>query len=186
MSLPRITGSFLKQLRKNSGLTQEELSVRVGVTQGYIAQIERERADPKLSLVNKILDALEGVGDISAAKDVMTSEVLVGRSDQVTEELTELMLKQGYSQVPIVNAEGIMVGALVESDLLVRIMKEGQAVKTKRVSEVMSPPLPSFHERASIEMIEQVLEKVPAVVITDDRSRLVGLITRSDLLELLP
>ncbi|MFW9992098.1 MAG: CBS domain-containing protein [Candidatus Odinarchaeota archaeon] len=174
---------MLKQLRKNSGLTQAQLAEKIHITQGYIAQIESGKADPKLSVVNRILDALSGKEQSVTAKDIMTSELVTGSPTQVTEELTGQMLKAGFSQIPIVNKQGHCIGTMIESDLLVKLMKEGPTIRWSPVKDVMSSPLPTFHEDTPVDIIEQILERIPAVLITDNRGKVTGIITRSDVLE---
>jgi predicted transcriptional regulator len=189
MSIPQIDGTLLKQLRKNRGLTQLGLAKKVGVTQGYIAQIEKEKADPKLSLVNKILETLLKDGDKAvSAKDIMTrkGDMLFGEPNQITMDLTEKMLTKGYSQVPILNKQKYCIGTLIESDLLVKTMKRGPSLKSEPIKNVMAPPLPSFHENTSIDLIEKILEDIPAILITGDKGKITGIITRSDILKEFP
>jgi predicted transcriptional regulator len=50
----------------------------------------------------------------------------------------------------------------------------------------MAPPLPSFHENTSIDLIEKILEDIPAILITGDKGKITGIITRSDILKEFP
>ncbi len=183
MPIPRITSNLLKQLRKNSGITQASLAEKAGITQGYIAQIEKGNADPKLSVINKILDVLGEREQAVSAKDIMTTNILCGTPNQITEELTHKMLEAGYSQVPIINSQGYCVGTLIEDDLLRKIMKKGPTLRWASVKEIMAPPLPTFHETTPRDIIEQVLERIPAVLVLNDKGKVVGIITRSNILD---
>ena len=53
-----INGSALKRLRIEAGLTQRQLAEMVDVSQAHIAKIEKEKVDPRLSTVNRILRVL--------------------------------------------------------------------------------------------------------------------------------
>lgn len=48
---------------------------------------------------------------------------------------------------------------------------------------VMDLPLPSFNKNTSIDLIEKILQDILAILNTGDKGKLVGIITRSDILE---
>ena len=55
-------GFMLHQIRTEAGLTQAELAVRVGVTQGYIARLETaDSANYEINTLKKIAAALHRV-----------------------------------------------------------------------------------------------------------------------------
>jgi len=51
-------GSRIKQARENAGMTQKELSNLVGTTQAALCRIEKDRHNPSLPNLVKILGAL--------------------------------------------------------------------------------------------------------------------------------
>jgi HTH-type transcriptional regulator / antitoxin HipB len=48
-------GVMLHELRKEKGLTQEELAVRCGTTKNYISRIENDASDIRLSTLMRIV-----------------------------------------------------------------------------------------------------------------------------------
>lgn len=74
-------GNRIRELRKSESLTMQELADKVGVTQGYISQIERGLIDPSLSVVRKISEVLE-VPIISLFADDNDGQVVVIPSDK--------------------------------------------------------------------------------------------------------
>lgn len=54
-----IFGEKIKALRREKGLSQRQLGVKMGVTQQTIAQYEKTTEQPKLSTIRKIASALE-------------------------------------------------------------------------------------------------------------------------------
>ena len=52
-------GKNLKVLRKNKGCTQQELAVLTGIKIAHISKLENDEGDPKLSTIQKLIDALE-------------------------------------------------------------------------------------------------------------------------------
>ena len=52
-------GEFIKELREQRGMTQEELALRVGVSRQTIMSIERGATNPSVLLAYKIAMALQ-------------------------------------------------------------------------------------------------------------------------------
>ncbi len=53
-------GVILQELRKERGLTQEELAIKCGTTKNYISRIENNASDIRLSTLMRIIQ--EGLG----------------------------------------------------------------------------------------------------------------------------
>ncbi len=49
----------LRILRKQKGLSQEELAFQAGINRNYVGQIEREEKSPTVDMLEKIAIALE-------------------------------------------------------------------------------------------------------------------------------
>ena len=47
---------MLHEARKNQGLTQEELALKVGTTKSYISKIENDVKEVRLSTLKKIVE----------------------------------------------------------------------------------------------------------------------------------
>jgi transcriptional regulator with XRE-family HTH domain len=56
--MPNRLAMRLKQLRARKKMTQQALAMKAGVSLGYIARLETERHDPKLSSLRKLAKAL--------------------------------------------------------------------------------------------------------------------------------
>jgi transcriptional regulator with XRE-family HTH domain len=54
---PRV-GARVRSLRRERGLTIEQLAAATGLTKGFISQLERDRTAPSLSSIARICDAL--------------------------------------------------------------------------------------------------------------------------------
>ena len=52
-------GENLRRLRHDKGWTQDQLAQRTGLRGGHIYKMEKDRSDPKLSTINKLMNALE-------------------------------------------------------------------------------------------------------------------------------
>ena len=59
MKLRAIVARNLRILRKQKGLSQEELADSAGINRNYVGQIEREEKSPTVDILEKLAIALE-------------------------------------------------------------------------------------------------------------------------------
>jgi len=174
-----IKGSTLKRLRLEAGLTQRQLAELVDISQAHIAKIEKEKVDPRLSTVNKILQVLtEREG--KKCGEIMTRHVISIKPADKVSQASQLMMKHAISQLPVLEG-GKIVGTVTE-DSIVRNLST--ALADERIERIMQAPLPSVPEDTSVDMIQPLLQDHPAVLIVR-RGEIVGIIARSDLLKVI-
>jgi CBS domain-containing protein len=111
-------------------------------------------------------------------KEIMTTPVVVAAPDTPTVDLARLLSSHRISGVPVTDRDGAVLGLVSEYDLLV---KQGATA-----SEVMSPTVISVTEDTDVEdvralLVDMRIRRVPVLA----RQRLVGIVSRSDLVELL-
>ena len=58
MKLRQIVARNLRILRKQKGLSQEELAFQAGINRNYVGQIEREEKSPTVDMIEKLAGAL--------------------------------------------------------------------------------------------------------------------------------
>jgi transcriptional regulator with XRE-family HTH domain len=58
MKLRQIVARNLRILRKQKGLSQEELAFQAGINRNYVGQIEREEKSPTVDMIEKLSGAL--------------------------------------------------------------------------------------------------------------------------------
>jgi len=68
MRLRRLVAKNLRRLRKEGGLSQEELADRAGLNRNYIGMIEREENAPTVDALEQISEAL-GIDPILLFQD---------------------------------------------------------------------------------------------------------------------
>jgi transcriptional regulator with XRE-family HTH domain len=58
MRLRQVVARNLRVLRKQKGLSQEELAFHAGINRNYVGQIEREEKSPTVDMIEKLAGAL--------------------------------------------------------------------------------------------------------------------------------
>jgi CBS domain-containing protein/PII-like signaling protein len=135
--------------------------------------------------------------------DFMRSDVLTARPETPITDIVSLLLKRGYHSLPVVEADGHLVGLVTDGDLLRRaglqarldlqpelsITQFHQQLETllsrnERALDIMTHPVVTVRHTDSLRqaverMAEPGLKRLPVV---DEQGRLVGLISRIDVL----
>jgi CBS domain-containing protein len=112
-------------------------------------------------------------------KDVMTSPVVAVRSDASYREMASLLRTHRVSGLPVVDADGIVVGVVSETDLLTRRVATGRTA-----ADLMTRPAVTTSPDELVSTVARLMSrrKLRRVPVVDGRGRLVGIICRSDVL----
>jgi CBS domain-containing protein len=118
------------------------------------------------------------------AKQIMTSKIVTIHPSATIAEAIELMLDRRVSGLPVVDEQGFLVGVITEFALLA--MAYDQHVTNQTVAEHMTRSVISVEvddsvSRMADQFIVHRVRRLPVV----DRGRLVGLISRVDVLRAL-
>jgi cystathionine beta-synthase len=106
--------------------------------------------------------------------------VWVGPDDQVAEAL-QLMNTHGLSQLPVL-ADGNSVGSIREGRVMAQLLNNRDLLQSP-LSEVMDAPFPVVNESVEIERATKYLKHSPAILI-EEYGRIVGIVTRYDVLDI--
>jgi predicted transcriptional regulator len=179
--------SRLVQLRLEARLTQAELANAVGVSQAYIARIERGTLDPKLSIVSRITDHLtsqiarrryQGRFHDMTCSEVMTPNPKTIDARDPASRAVDIMLEHSYSQIPVLRGN-IIVGLLTEYDIIRDLHHDLSQLSVQAVLSPESPPVVS--ETTRVTDVVPLFETHQAILV-QTQGRLSGIITRADLL----
>ena len=168
----------VKKIRKKLGLTQTELANRSGVSQSLIAKIESGRIDPTYTKTKKIFAALSDLEQKEEikAEQIMTDKIVSVNSHEPIKDVIVKMKKFQISQLPVIDGNHL-VGFVSESTVLDALLNS----KGKQVKEVMQESPPIVSKQTSIQVVSNLLKHFPMMLVSDE-GKLVGVITKSDLI----
>lgn len=117
------------------------------------------------------------------ARELMTRNVRTARLDSPVRDVAQIMKDEDCGAVPVVNAQGALVGIVTDRDLVVRGFTGSKTPDQLRVSDVMTDdveavmPEESIHDVIAL-MGRKQIRRIP-VVERDDR--IVGIISMGDI-----
>src|SRR3954447_2096274 len=144
--------------------------------------------------------------------DIMTHDDITVDPDSSVADAAQRMLEHRISGLPVVDGAGRVVGVISEGDLLHRAetgterrrgagaswwlrLVSGPAAEAgdylkahgRAVRDVMSQPVVSIDENATLDEVVRVLEnrRIKRVPVLRDGTRLVGIVSRANLLQAL-
>ena len=126
-------------------------------------------------------------------KDVMTTDVAAVRSDASYREMSALLRSRRVSGLPVVDAEGIVVGVVSETDLLTRALERqpGQWPHRKHATtaeltarDLMTHPAVTTSPDEPVASVARLMSarKLRRLPVVDAQGHLAGIVTRSDVL----
>jgi CBS domain-containing protein len=142
------------------------------------------------------------------AGDIMTRSVVSVAPQTTIAEAAQLMLQHRVSGLPVVDAQGVVIGIVTEGDLLRRaeigterrrprwielLLGPGRLARdyvdahARRVSEIMSAEVVSASPPEPVSDVVRAMEKhrIKRLPVVDATGRLVGIISRADLMHAL-
>lgn len=111
-------------------------------------------------------------------KRIMTAPVVTVFEDAPIAEMAALLRTHRISAVPVLDAEGAVVGLVSEYDLLAR---EGTTARQVMTSQVITVSEETDVEEVRHLLVERGIRRVPVLA----GQRLVGIVSRSDVVALL-
>lgn len=138
----------------------------------------------------------------SCVKDVMTRSVVAVRENAGYKDIVTVMRRRGVSAFPVLDSAGQVVGVVSEADLLFKELgpepsagparsllatgRRGERAKAAGVTagELMSQPAVTIGPDASVAEAAGMMyaRRVKRLPVVDDTGRLVGIVSRVDLL----
>lgn len=124
------TGTKIKEIRKQKGLTQKQLGDLCGMADSAIRRYENGNANPKIETLQKIADALEIPTDYLLDYDIIIENKVLSMDDQIKHQTKRL---SRYHNALNPNEEGLVAKFR-------KLNKIGQSEADKRVEELTEIP----------------------------------------------
>lgn len=126
------------------------------------------------------------------AQDIMRQPVYTVRTDEALGHVAQLMVERKLTRLPVVDAEGRLVGMVSRLDILRAVAGNGAGEAERApqlpkqgqtLGEIMTPVVPSVHIYDDlVDVLQQMLKSaVRYVVVLDEQGRAAGIITEGDL-----
>jgi CBS domain-containing protein len=135
-------------------------------------------------------------------KDVMTTDVVSVHEDAGFKELADLLVGRGVSAVPVINDRDYVVGVVSEADLLHKMEFSGESVAARLferrrqraarskaggddAGSIMTAPAVTTYADTKVVDAARIMEarQVKRLPVVDGEGRLVGIVSRRDLLK---
>ena len=179
----------LRKMRKNLGISQKELARVSGVSQSYIARLEKGSINPAYDKIRKIFDYLNRSGQRAKNMDLTVESIMTKTlitcypTDSIMSALN-ILRQRGYSQLPVITHDGRTVGTITESDVNDMLIKGAsiESLKNLLVRKVMGSTLPQVDKSSPVSMIYPMLKYSSAVLVTDG-GELRGIVSKADILK---
>jgi len=173
--------------RRIAGLTQQKLAKLAGVSQSLIAKLESQKIDPSYTKVKAIFDALEKLQTETEvrAEDVLQNKVIGIQKSEPVSKAVQKMAEYGYSQLPVFYEEHA-VGSISEKTIIGKVSagKDLNQISKLSVGDLMEETFPQVGEDAPLPLISSLLQVYSAVLIST-KGKVVGIVTKADLLKML-
>ena len=117
----------------------------------------------------------------SLARDIMSSPVVFLRANDSLAQAIKEMGKKNFRHLPVLNESNVLCGMLSEKDILAF---KGQS--DEPVAKAMTKEVLTAFERASVPDMARIMlyERINALPIINESHEVVGMVTNSDILNL--
>ncbi len=162
---------LLERLRREPALRAWVLAAPTGALASFGITMDDNEI---VGLLDQVSAMDEGPLPVTA-RDIMTENPITATPEMSVHEVAELLAERRISGLPVCDGNGNLVGVISEFDLIAR--------SGHTVGDVMSRDVVSVKDTAKIEAVRALLvsRRLKRVPVVDANGRLVGLITRADL-----
>lgn len=190
--------------------TMQEILVTIGIwaTGAMLFTLMVKFAIPvytgKLRFTSKAGRGRQGM----AVSNIMTRKLITVTADTAIEDISKLIIANRISGIPVVDSDNRVVGMVTQSDIIFRqihneptfaattedlvLLKEGMKAEKRlgagnTAKDIMTSPVITAHENDSIREVVELItkEKIKRVVIVDEEGRLVGIVSKMDIVRAL-
>ncbi len=114
---------------------------------------------------------------------VMTKDVITVSIDSTVEEVVEKMVDFDVECVPVVDAEGVLLGLVTFRDIVMKVVYPSARIRESKVEKIMSKSLVTCSLNSTVLDVVKIMKNkhLRRIPIVDKKNKLVGLVTDFDL-----
>ena len=120
--------------------------------------------------------------------DIMTTDVVTARPDETIVEVARKMAENKIGSVIVVNDTGVIIGIVTEGDIVRRVVARGLDPSQTVVETIMTRNPVTIYEDATLSDAAELMKRkgIGHLPVVNENGRLVGIITRSDIVRIAP
>lgn len=122
------------------------------------------------------------------AKDIMTTELIVGHPEMTLEEAIKILFNSRITGLPVVDTKNRMIGVVTEYDIIRSVRNKGHKIPLSLKKKIrFTRKVTVVSEETELDEILGLFidKKVRRLPVLDAKGRLVGIISRRDIMRLL-
>jgi len=114
---------------------------------------------------------------------VMTKNLITVSIDSTVEEVVEKMVDFDVECVPVVDAEGVLLGLVTFRDIVMKVVYPSARIRESKVEKIMSKSLVTCSLNSTVLDVVKIMKNkhLRRIPIVDEENKLVGLVTDFDL-----
>lgn len=120
--------------------------------------------------------------------DIMTTDVVTARPDETIVDAARKMAENKIGSVIVVDDTGTIIGIVTEGDIVRRVVARGLDPSQTIVETIMTRNPVTIYEDASLSDASELMKRkgIGHLPVVNENGRLVGIITRSDIVRIAP
>ena len=123
------------------------------------------------------------------AYDVMSVDIVAAKEDAKAIEISTRIALEGYNGMPIINETGAVIGIVIVTTLdILKAIKDNKDLDKLSAKDIMTRHSSTLGQDASADEIIDIMyrkgiDMIPIVANEEDDSRLIGVVSRQDILK---
>lgn len=177
-----------KELMKQTGVSQEEVAEKTGISQPVISRILNGERELRYDEAKKILDFLQSchtsIPSNMLASDIATKEdeLFKVEYNEKLSEVAKRMFEKGYSQAPVYKGDNV-IGVITEKSFIKLLLEPKRKLEELTVEDTQLEDPPEYPHDTPVQDIAHTLLDYYAVLVKEG-GKVVGIITRADFLKI--
>ena len=168
----------IRSARQRYNISSQKLAKACGISPSAMSKLERNRLKPSYDLVCKVVKKLNELISSNTnyirVKDKMVRDVKVLSPVAQVSEAIRIMKEKGFSQMPVVDRDGRVLGLVTERSILEHPNAVACIDAVEMGYAVVGP-------EESFERAKQLARNAQAILVVQE-GRLAGILTKADFL----